>query len=504
MEPIRIWKGGQAHQIEAAPDAIHHMLRTTAHVALNEREGCTLAQGAYPLHNVRHQCGRSWLTFWAGLLPAVQEWLKQRGIAVRFIGEGQAVLPPPDLPRLGVDDPDLDLVGMVSRHERALIRCGATVEPARLMAQIARAWPEAKIAITAVRHADVYSMAHELRQFGLAVSVILPGAVPGTVERLVVTTYTGLVQSAQYVGPTFRCFDSHHLDIVIALDALEATGKNPMMFLSQTTRSRLYGFLPVDVEAAPFESDLMTSLFGFEEIVIPRHGRHERRVYIASKAITGGQPLPADLDDLELKRRAIWRHDRRNRAIAAMATAIRDGDRTRLQELCPAAWAALANVQTPPVVCVATDNVEHALALHRRLPGWEIRTGLSLGLRGLRKCDRRVLLAGRSPCNCWEEPCIVTLAGTDQADIADIDVLIRADGGMDLPPIAREQLVQAQADRRPLLILDVQDRHHPVLRRWSAKRRKAYESRGWFSVLVEPAQGRINQFLAQPFREARA
>jgi hypothetical protein len=247
----------------------------------------------------------------------------------------------------------------------------------------------------------------------------------------------------------------------------------------------------------------MTSLFGFEHLVIPRHGCHERLVFIASKAITGGQPLPADLDDLELKRRGIWRHDRRNRAVAAMARAIREGDRTRLQELCPAAWAALTNVQTP-VVCVVTDNVEHALALHRRLPGWEIRTGLSLELRGLRKSDRRVLLAGRSPCNCWAEPCIVTLAGMEQADIASVDVLIRADGGMDLPPIAREQLVQAQADRRLLLIVDVQDRHHPVLRRWSAKRRRAYDSRGWFPVGVEPAQGRVNQFLAQSFREAHA
>jgi hypothetical protein len=86
------------------------------------------------------------------------------------------------------------------------------------------------------------------------------------------------------------------------------------------------------------------------------------------------------------------------------------------------------------VACVVTDSVEHALALHRRLPGWEVRTGPSLDLRGLRKSDRRVLLAGRSLCNCTTESCLLTLAGMELVNIAGIDVLIRADGGIDLPP----------------------------------------------------------------------
>jgi len=179
-----------------------------------------------------------------------------------------------------------------------------------------------------------------------------------------------------------------------------------------------------------------------------------------------------------------------------MARAVQQGDYARLQELCPPAVAALANVSTP-MVWLIVDDVEHALALKDCLRDWRIGTGLSINVGGLTCDQRRQVMAGRSPFLTSPGPCIVTGAGMEEADLSQVDVLIRADGGTGLPPITHEQLAQAHTDCRPLLIVDFQDRHHPELRRRSRQRRPAYARRGWFPVGVEPAQARVNQFLAQ-------
>jgi hypothetical protein len=52
----------------------------------------------------------------------------------------------------------------------------------------------------------------------------------------------------------------------------------------------------------------------------------------------------------------------------------------------------------------------------------------------------------------------------------------------------------AKLDR--LLLIDLDDRHHPVLRRWSRQRWIAYAQQGWYSPGVDPAQARIERFLA--------
>jgi hypothetical protein len=47
-----------------------------------------------------------------------------------------------------------------------------------------------------------------------------------------------------------------------------------------------------------------------------------------------------------------------------------------------------------------------------------------------------------------------------------------------------------------LLLIDLDDRHHPLLRRWSRQRRGLYAQRGWFAPGMDPFQARVQQFLA--------
>jgi hypothetical protein len=73
---------------------------------------------------------------------------------------------------------------------------------------------------------------------------------------------------------------------------------------------------------------------------------------------------------------------------------------------------------------------------------------------------------------------------------------VRVDGGVGLPPLAPEQLIEPDdGPSRPLLLLDFDDRGHPQLRRRARLRWQAYAERGWFAPGVDPVEARAQQFL---------
>jgi hypothetical protein len=78
--------------------------------------------------------------------------------------------------------------------------------------------------------------------------------------------------------------------------------------------------------------------------------------------------------------------------------------------------------------------------------------------------------------------------------LSEVDVIVRADGGTGLPPIAPRQLI-ARPDAPPLALIDLDDRHHPVPRRNARARRNAYATRGWFAPGADPVVARAARFL---------
>jgi hypothetical protein len=52
------------------------------------------------------------------------------------------------------------------------------------------------------------------------------------------------------------------------------------------------------------------------------------------------------------------------------------------------------------------------------------------------------------------------------------------------------------AQERPLVLIDCDDRHHPLLRRRSRSRRAAYAERGWYLPGTDAAAARVEAFLA--------
>jgi hypothetical protein len=91
---------------------------------------------------------------------------------------------------------------------------------------------------------------------------------------------------------------------------------------------------------------------------------------------------------------------------------------------------------------------------------------------------------------------IVTLAGLAGAALERLDVLVRADGGQHVPPALDGIAIRASAhNRRPLLVVDVDDRYPPRLRQWARQRRAAYLERGWVVDSISPATT-VERFLA--------
>jgi hypothetical protein len=97
---------------------------------------------------------------------------------------------------------------------------------------------------------------------------------------------------------------------------------------------------------------------------------------------------------------------------------------------------------------------------------------------------------------------IATAAALGIVNLARVGTLIRASGGVGLPPLAKGDLaVYGSAAVGRLVLVDFADRHHPLLRRQSRLRHQAYVERGWFGAGVDPMEARVERFLANRPKE---
>jgi hypothetical protein len=426
----------------------------------------------------------------AGLGPAVRETLRRAGCRVEDRGQAPPPLPPPDLTRRGwFGAVDRTLLDAVRHHDRGLVRYGPGVDPALLIAEVALAWPGLTVTVPVARRADARGLGRSLRALLPDVSVVTGQGCPAEVGRVVVATFAGLGNTARYRLPGYRMFDISWTDIVIALDALEATSRVARGCLGHAARARVYGLLPLDARPSPLQGDLLRALFGFQEALLPRHGYRERSVVVLRHKVRGGMPLPPGLAGVALLRRGVWQHAVRNRQAARIAAACAAG----------AAQAVLgpAAADAPPGAVVLAANAEHALALAARLPeeDWLLIASSDAHEAGLTADQVRLL---NRPVGPFQPTAVRTI--TTPAVLPNLDrpgVLVRADGGVGLPALAPEQLVERDdGPVWPLLLVDFDDRGHPQLRRRARLRWQAYLERGWFAPGVDPVQARVEQFLA--------
>jgi hypothetical protein len=230
----------------------------------------------------------------------------------------------------------------------------------------------------------------------------------------------------------------------------------------------------------------VAALFGVDDVVIPRHGYIGRPVEVVAVQCAGGQRLAADLETVSLKRQALWWHGLRNRRLAALARALADGDYQRLDAELSGVAARLARPGGSLKIALLVENVEHAVAIAERLPGWPIVAGFHVTTVGL-SARLAALLAQRR----WSGAgtparAIVTMAGLERSGLEKLDVLVRADGGQHVPPALDGIVIRASAQiRRALVVVDIDDRYPPRQRQWARQRRAANLERVWVVGDVE-------------------
>ncbi len=329
-----------------------------------------------------------------------------------------------------------------------------------------------------------------------------------------------LIWVVTQLGQTNLCVRQEWAGLVIATDALEASRERCHYYIVRAHRARLVGLLPAYAQVAPDERDRLLATFGPEPVEIHRFGFRTRAVRVVAEKVYGGS-VELACQDVELKRRAIWRHEVRNRRIKRLIAELVDPDATRLCRNFPIVGATLGN-RNARRLTVLVDSLEHAKVLGDMMPDAKlvvgeaddmlpVSSGVDLVGAGVCVVPRPPLWldpsgagreyqpgllntsgAGRN--GCLQAPVVVQQApdGVSEPGVMivtstmlpcigldSVDVLIRADAGVGLPPGLTIGGLQATLDLPELIIVDFADRHHPGPRNWYARRLQAYAVAGW-------------------------
>ena len=293
----------------------------------------------------------------------------------------------------------------------------------------------------------------------------IPGFAEQGHERVVVTTYWGL--SAETCAQ-FR-------DIAIYLNPAESMGWLGTRGFGRLHRARIFGLIPYGLQPPSPVKEFVTAVFGEESVSVPRHGWIARPVHTVFVPSHLQADLVAGEDVLAVRRRAIWHHPVRNRRIADLARMFASGSCAKLKKSIPG-FAKLVFDNEGGRIGVLVASVEHGLALRRYL-GWPLLTQDGAITDGLSKCDAARLDSPADNPNLVYHNVIVTTSAMPQAGV--FDVLVRADAGVDLPEIYDHHLRGRSGVDDDLLIVDLDDRHHPLVRKWTRGRKAAYLADGW-------------------------
>lgn len=408
----------------------------------------------------------------AGLLDPVCVVLDRAGYDIRFEDK------PVDLLEIarsayrrgGVHDPTV--LEFVRTKSRGIVRFGQGVDAAWLCAQIAKAWPQMKMAIVGCRKKTVAHAAHVLKDaLGDLQVTHVSNYRPERIARVTVTTFSeqGSV-------------NLNERQLICVLDPVELLGRRSRILLRCSPTARLIGFLPRDCRMSRRDADEVHAWFGFDRLVVPSHGSIAREVIVVRSSVRGGARIDIGDDVLALKRQGVWHNGMRNRRIAGLVRLLRHRKLKELDQRFPSVARAVRGRQIGSVV-ILVENVEHTETLHELVPDASITTAFERTVATV-PVDQGVAVQ------------IATATAFSQLDLQDVDVVIRADAGPGSQPVCvtAHNFVSGHSSD-PLVLVDFSDQTHPELRRWAKRRLEAYCDAG-FTVDGEQHTP-VNRFLAQ-------
>lgn len=372
----------------------------------------------------------------------------------------------------------------VHQFDRGVILIGTGVEQCAILAELVTAFPFQGFAILTATHRQSRNVQNELRKLSIGCQRFPNRSHNQSGERVVVGAFDSLRD---------RAVEIEKREILIAFDAHQALAEAAQQLLTQPdVCGRLFGFLREGTHLSPLKDDQLVATFGFDQVAVPAHGFcfvHVDAVFAEYRASMGVKGKKA----VTIKRRGIWKDGHRNRNVTKLARALTEGDREALSRLLPEHETQLA-LNQPRRVALLTDSVEHVAGLAHRLRHWPIRLDRDYFDAELPAHEQRLLARGMSR---WitGEALIATPQGLFEVPPGTFDVVIWAGSGSGFPPIPWSHLVCPDSKPRRLLLIDVRDRHHPQLRRWSQQRRDLYSEVGWMDLGMNRTLARICRFL---------
>jgi hypothetical protein len=415
----------------------------------------------------------------AGLAAPTLRLLAAGGYRYRVVADVRYGFWEPDRAALGgLGALDEAVLALFRDHDRGLIRFDRRgVDPARLVAQLAAAYPTLRFLAVAYRRADIRAVGERLS--GLRVDVDWAWGPSGPMPR----------NRRVVVAPFYACTDQSR-QVVIVLDPLAALGRDQLDWIRCARPLRLFGLLDGGRRPSPRDGDDLVALFGPAAASVPAHGRVERPVLVAWKTVLGGKALGGQLAGVELLRRGLWTDRFYHRVVGRLARELAASEPGWIGEILPGVSGR--HMRGPrPAVAVLVGTVEQALALGEELRDWTIVVGPGVASRGLPAAQRDRLRADRPVQDDCPPRVITTPGGLATGAVGEPDVLVRADGGVGLPTgfadtltSRYDEVVEAGGGgvawpARPLVLVDFVDKRHAVLRKRSAARQRAYSERGW-------------------------
>lgn len=403
---------------------------------------------------------------------------------MHWTGSPTSALPPAAVPAGEAQYIDPCFLDFLHANVSGIIELGRSVEVSCLIAQAMAAFPNRTMAVVTASRDRTSKLRNQIREHGFAFNEQVLNCCGETVPRVVVGTFFDM-------GDEHVKFEKR--DIVFVMEAQESLGQRAQIALGTIdARFRFYGFSRNQGSLSKYEQAWMLATFGPACIAIPRHGHEQVPVNVAwlrcdsphvSPKLTGSETIAAGYS----------RHHVRNRLIASVAAAMVCGDDHRMPRVLPD--GSLEEFHRPGRVAVLTGSLEHAINLAANLPNWPIIAGDGAQPDGLSRWHQSILRRRQLG---WitGERLIVTSMGLHKIDISGLDVVIWAGGGSGLPPLDRRQLLKPAGSDHSLLIVDVADRHAPLLRQWTRERREKYLHANWFPPGISRTNGRVAVALA--------
>jgi hypothetical protein len=407
----------------------------------------------------------------AGLVPLVVSKLEEAGCCVRV--EYRYTLDerarPSDPVLNAATGPDRDFLAAAAREPRGVVEARGAADVARLVALLCRLFPNARVMIA------LNVSLKKLRRLRRR----LQRAEAGRVDVLGYYRWPPeggrLLCSLANLGDSAKAPD-RAFDVVVLPEALQALAPEHTAALLRLHQHRVYGIIPVGAALSSPARLKLQALVGpvIHRSPDPRGDPAEVLVHWCVPPYS--EPPAGDVTALERKRFAFWNNATRNDFIAAAARAFSETDEKALWGCGLLLAEGGIRLISRPGVTVLVESAEHARALLRRLPGWEVLDAVPTppGARPafpkdpfrLRPLDR----------------VIVTALAAARLEVVDTDLVLRAgpEPPLELPGFPPRSM----GPRRLVLLVDVADDGDGMARAAVGRRLRDYAARGWASVGV--------------------